>query len=58
MFSFIIVLVVLQLNSNMFASTISDSVGMLTKLESFYIHDNFFEGTFPETLSRLSHLSE
>lgn len=58
LFSFIVVLVVLRLNSNMFASTISDNVGMLTKLELFYIHDNFFEGTLPETLVRLGQLSE
>jgi hypothetical protein len=42
----------------MFASTISEQVGRLTNLETFYIHDNFFEGTLPETLEQLSHLSE
>jgi hypothetical protein len=50
--------VVLMLNSNSFASTISENVGMLTNLELFDINDNFFEGTLPETLGRMSHLRE
>jgi hypothetical protein len=47
-----------MLNSNSFASTISEKVGMLTNLESFYINDNFFEGTLPESLGGMSHLRE
>jgi hypothetical protein len=42
----------------MFSSTISERVGRLTNLETFYIHDNVFEGTLPATLNQLSHLSE
>ena len=51
-------LVTLKLNSNSFASTISEKIGMLTNLELFHIHDNFFDGTLPKSLGGMSHLRE
>ena len=50
--------VTLRLASNRFASTISDKVGNLTKLESLLISDNFLDGSLPETIGQLSLLSK
>lgn len=51
------IVVTLRLSSNRLTSTISSSIGNLTKLRSLHLNDNFFNGTLPSSLGLLTGLT-